>query len=113
MIPILIFPYHPDPDFLSILKAKELPSKIIRIHLQEYKKRKSRYKIFVCAYFIITALLMLTALAQPNQTTAFFMLFSLLFGCFFIYPAITRMQACGTIISVILENYPELKEQSS
>lgn len=100
----------PQPVRNLILKAKELPSKIVHIHLQEYKKRKSRYKIFIYAYFIITALLMLTALAQPNQTTAFLMLFSLLFGCFFIYPAITRMQACGTIISVILESYPELEE---
>lgn len=113
MIPLPIISYHPDPDFLSVLESGELPSEIVCIYLQEYKKRKTRYKIFIYIFFIITVLLMFLTLAQLGLATVLFMIFSLFLGCLFMYSVVTRMKACGKIIAIILKSYPELNGNSN
>lgn len=105
---IPVFTYRPSSAFLSVIKSRNLPSKIIRIHLQEYKKRKTAYKRFFCGYFLVLALLIARALISPGQTTVPVLLFAILAGCIFLYPLFTRIQACREIISVIKESYPEL-----
>lgn len=105
---ISIFTYRPSPDFLAVLKSKKLPSKIIRIHLLEYKKRQTIYKKILQGYFVVLALLSAGAVISSNQTVVILMIFAILAGCIFIYPLYTRIQACREIISIIKEGYPEL-----
>ncbi len=113
MIPLPIISYHPDPDFLSVLESGEIPLEIACIYLQEYKKRKTRYKIFIYIFFIIAVLLMFLTLAQLGLAAVLFMIFSLFLGCLFMYSVVTRMKACGKIIAVILKSYPELNGNSN